>query len=80
MELYPGWYNAKVYLGGIYSQLGHANLITCSMDPTRNLDDNHYLTRKMIIIMRGEPSLVHDISELHYNIDIAKETKVISHY
>ena len=30
--------------------------------------------------MRGEPSLMHDISEIYYNIDIAKETKVASHY
>ena len=35
--------------------------------------------RKMIIIMRGEPSLMHDISEIYYNIDVAKETKVASH-
>ena len=32
----------------------------------------------MIIIMRGEPSLMHDVNELYYNIDIAK-IKVASH-
>ena len=32
-----------------------------------------YYTRKMIIVMQGEPSLMHDVSELY---DIAKETKV----
>ena len=26
--------------------------------------------------MRGEPLLMHDISEMYYNIDIAKETKL----
>ena len=30
--------------------------------------------------MQGKPSLMYDISKLYYNIDIAKETKVVFYY